>query len=468
MLSTRRISTNVRLFWVLSTLSWFAVGCNPSPETQAIDLSVADEAAAETIREYQALSKSEPDNADHHGELGVVYELHGYMDAAIAEYDLALELDPSNPRWHYYRALLVANQEGLEFGLRGMDQVIELDDLYAPAWLWRGTWLLDLSRINEAEHAFARARDLGSYLPSKIGLARTKLKKGDSDGAIKEFEEMVAAYQLPYLRQLLGTAYLQAGQTVRAKEILTRVHGAPALRWRDPWVEAKAKFLSAGMDDKLESAQRLLQVGSRVKALESLKKLRIEHPRSTRVIHLLALTMRLQGDTEDAVRLLEQAIEEHPTHYAFYIELAEMLKSDHKLESALNYLQKALEADPNLVGALSLKGRIFMEQKKWREAKDAFMTALNVDDTDAALIVDAGWTNGMLNQWEEAAKLFQQAIFVERSYVPAYLNLARALALMGNFEDAENVLTQAIDVGASSEHVRVVRDQVNTIKGGSS
>lgn len=468
MVATRLISARVGMLFLVSTFSWLLVGCKPSGGTPSVDLSAADEAAATSIRAYQDLARTEPTNAQRRGELGVVYELHGYMHAAIAEYEAAIDLEPLNPLWHYYRALLSASQEGLESGLRGMNTVIELDDLYAPAWLWRGTWLLDLSKVEDAEHSFARARDLGSYLPSKVGLARAKLVKGEVDSAIADFEEMVNAYEFPYLRQLLGTAYLKSGQTVRAREVLETTHGAPALGWRDPWVEEKAKFFSEGLSDKLVAAQLVLQAGDRVEALESLRALRQQYPQSTRVIHTLSLVLRLNGDDVEAVSLLEQALKDHPTHYAFYLELAELLKAEGKLVSALSYLEKSIEIDSNLVFAWSMKGEILMSQKKWREAQDAFMAALKIDSTDVVLIVNAGWTNGMINQWEQAAELFQQAIFIDRDYVPAYLNLARALAIMGNFEDAENILNQAREVGAPGEHIEVVRDQLRTIQGGSS
>ena len=133
-----------------------------------IDLSLADQPSAEIIRKYWELAQQNLEDSQRHGELGVVYELHGFMNVAIDEYAAAIELDPTNPIWHYYRALVVANQVNLKTGLATMEKVLELDDLYTAAWLWRGTWFLDLARTSEAKRAFARARDLGSYLPSKL------------------------------------------------------------------------------------------------------------------------------------------------------------------------------------------------------------------------------------------------------------------------------------------------------------
>ena len=208
---------------------WCTASCELRKDSQLVDLSLADAPTAAIIRKYHAQVEQEPSNPQLHGELGVVYELHGYTQAALNEYDLAITHDPTNPVWYYYRALVVANRVDLGVGLADMEKVVELDDLYAPAWLWRGTWLLDLARIDEARESFSRARDLGSYLPSKIGLVRAKIQEGEIDGAIADLEQLVAAYQLPYLIQLLGTAYSRAGNVVRAKEILANVHNAPQL-----------------------------------------------------------------------------------------------------------------------------------------------------------------------------------------------------------------------------------------------
>lgn len=445
-----------------------ALGCSTPTTSVQIDLSAADESAAEVIRKHQKLTEENPSNGLHHGELGIVYELHGYPEAAINKYEDAIEIDPTNPKWHYFRALLVAQRTGAEHAVESIDQVLELDDLYIPAWLWRGTWMMDLARSEEAEFCFNRARDLGSYLPPKIGLARISLQRGDSDAAIKTLEELVNAYQLPYLRQLLGVAYSQAGRSDEAKEILSQVHDVAPIRWRDPWVEEKLKFVSKGLDEKLVDAQRHVSQGNLVKALELLASLRSAHPDSMRVARTLATVLRLNGDENDAIELLAQVLENHPTEYMLHVELAQLLIDQGKFNSALDSLQQAISIDPNVVVALKLKGEILMKQKKWSAAKNALMLALKIDSTNVEMIVDAGWTTGMLNQWEEAANLFQHAIFIDRNYVPAYLNLARALAVVGNFQDARNILDEAVEIGAQKSHVEATRNQIDTIQSGRS
>lgn len=463
-----RVQFQVRLHITCITLLLFASGCDSPEESPHIDLSAADELTVVLIQKHQELIEGSPQNAIYHGELGIVYELHGFPEAAIRKYEDAISIDPDNPKWHYFRALIAAHRNGAKAAIEDIDRVLELDDLYVPAWLWRGTWMLDLAQSREAEISFSRARDLGSYLPSKVGLARVKLQQGNVDAAIDDLNDLVDAYQLPYLKQLLGVAYSQSGQTGKAGKLLKEVHDAPPLRWRDPWVEDKSKFLRKGLAEELVIAQQFVSRGMLEEALELLRPLRESHPESIRVVRTLAVVLRLYGESEEALALLDQVLEEHPTQYMLHFERAQLLIGQGRLSSALDSLQNAISIDANLVEALKLKGEILMRQKKWQAAKQALMSALKIDSTNVKMIVDAGWTTGMLNQWEEAANLFQHAIFVDRNYIPAYVNLARALTVMGKYQDARSVLDDALELGAAESHIEATRRQINEIESGRS
>jgi tetratricopeptide (TPR) repeat protein len=52
----------------------------------------------ELVTEYKRIIEAEPANAEAHCNLGVIYEKHGMINAAISQYRMALYIDPSNAR----------------------------------------------------------------------------------------------------------------------------------------------------------------------------------------------------------------------------------------------------------------------------------------------------------------------------------------------------------------------------------
>ena len=52
--------------------------------------------------------------------------------------------------WPYLQAILLQQQARFDEALLRLDRALELAPDYAPAWLWRGYWMLDVDRIDEA------------------------------------------------------------------------------------------------------------------------------------------------------------------------------------------------------------------------------------------------------------------------------------------------------------------------------
>ncbi|MCE2425742.1 MAG: tetratricopeptide repeat protein [Pseudomonadales bacterium] len=105
--------------------------------------------------------RTTPDSALMRGRLGMAYDVNRMRDVAMATYRQAEALDSDDFRWPYFRAHLIAEAAEHAEALEVLDKALAIDPEYAPAWLWRGSWLLKAGNPDDAMDAFSRAKDLG-------------------------------------------------------------------------------------------------------------------------------------------------------------------------------------------------------------------------------------------------------------------------------------------------------------------
>ncbi len=203
--------------------------------------------------------------ADAHHLLGLAYALVGRPDAALAEFDRALEL---NPR-------------------------------YVDAHLNRAVTLNDLGRYEEATRAFAAAQGLGAADHTGIAapaasrlanmhaeLGEAYLEAGGARQAIGQFEEAVALRpEFLDLRYRLARLRLDVGDVDAARADLERI-----LADRPGHFDARAAL---GMACHL--------LGDRPGARVAWERCLIERPDDARIKAYLALLDRVQREAGTAV-----------------------------------------------------------------------------------------------------------------------------------------------------------------------
>ena len=117
----------------LLAVGTFHYWTNPALEPPLLtDLDRLELALAEQIRAQVRAVRDNPDDAEAHGQLGILYQAHGYPDLAKRCYENAMRADGTPPRWRYHWAALVTaqgNAEGAESALR---EVIAAAPDYAP------------------------------------------------------------------------------------------------------------------------------------------------------------------------------------------------------------------------------------------------------------------------------------------------------------------------------------------------
>ncbi|MGD9979886.1 MAG: 2OG-Fe(II) oxygenase family protein [Hyphomonadaceae bacterium] len=155
-------------------------------------LNAGNFAAAErSARQLLVLAPS----AEAHDVLGNALRAQDRLEEALASADAALKLKPGNVVAQHGRALTLSRLGRYADSLATFDSLVARGVAAAPLWLNRGVALLGLTRVEEAEAAFA---DGVKRWPQDQGLqnalASTRWMRGEGATFARDYEDAVARY----------------------------------------------------------------------------------------------------------------------------------------------------------------------------------------------------------------------------------------------------------------------------------
>jgi tetratricopeptide (TPR) repeat protein len=440
------------LVWLLRHLALaiaaLMAGCTPVAEPLvSAGLDSDDEVLRSYLSRLYSQASAAPSSGALRGELAMAYAANDYPAAAKLTYVQAQALEPEEPRWPYLLALLHAESGDSEQALVQMDRALELDPSYAPAWLARGTYLLDADQADEAETAFDEAARLGAGPIASLSLARTYLNQGRNRDAIAVLEPMVAEYPHPMAYRLLGRALQTVGRGDEAEAARLKGRGAAPWAWSDERKSEESSHVRrfAGL---LQAAQRLLAQGQTREAARILEGLLERQPDNEVALNTLSSAYARGGDRGRAIELLEHTIELHPESFAAHLNLANHLDREGAYERALQHVRRAVNISPDLSAAREMMGELLLRGEQDDEALTEFVKARS-----PLGYYYAGVIHGARENWGESVRNFERALELEPTDVRAMLFLAQSLGESGRYDEARASIERAQRFGASTEDV---------------
>ncbi len=426
-----------------------------------------DRAAVEVVELLETLVKkarTDPASAMLRGDLGMAHEVNGFPDAALTSYQQAESLDQNNPRWPYFQSLILADQGEQRLALIAVDRAISLQAEYGPAWMWKGTWLLDAGNPTLALQAFIEAESMGVGAVAIVGQSRVALHQRRPGDAVALLEPLSLEFKHPVVFQLLARAYRESAQIEKAQVALARGRKLQKLQWEDPWHESSQRF-EVSFIHRAGHAQQLIQRGESAKAMGILESLREQQPENRVIISNLATAYRDDGDTDRGFWILRRAIESDPDYYPYRTGIADFYRQRGDIETALTHVDYALTLEPELAMLHSKRGLLLNDMGRPEAALKAFQAAIHFDPRKRESFMYAGQVEVALKRWQQAASHYQSAVRVDPSYTPGYLNLAAALAFSDRFDEAQAALEQAEQLGAHPRQVESARSRLATMRG---
>ena len=462
---------SVTVFWVFGLViaSLVLTSCTENVESSVLSLTKvvtdeADDKVQQKITEYQDRVASNPSDADAVGNLGVIFELHGFSEEALLAYEIATSLQPDEFRWPYYHSILLAARFDLKHAIERITNAIEKNPSYAPARFQMGKLLLDSSQFKEALECFEYAAEITGDPYAYLGQAHAYMGLNKPESALASIDRTGPLTRHVNVQRLRATALIRTGNREEGARLLQGLPNAPPIRWSDPIAEEKNEHAVDHLIVQLSEAARLIRSKSTGTALQLLSELRNEYPTNKHVLHLLSSVYEIQGESNRALEILEEGMLHHPNFYVLRTAAASILASSGERERAFAQLDRAIEIDAKLHWAYSQKAQLLMQEKRWLEASHLLDRAIGLKDDDPDLYTYLGICLGFLDRWPEAANLFRVAVSIDPRHVPAYINLARAETFLQNEEGALAALASARQHGASEEMVASVERQRAHIK----
>jgi len=441
--------------------------CSPADESieasKLVDLTGADLEVRSAILELRAKLSATPYDPGFHGQLGMAYEVNGFADAAMQAYQQAEHLGPIDAQWPYFQALLVAHRGDLKTALDDLARSLALDNDYAPAWLWRGSWLLDTGSPGEAAIAYERAAALDAGMPAVVGQARVALELGEAEQALSLLSPLLPNEAHPFVLKLLAQCYVQLERLDEARQTTAKIHKPEVLRWQDPRSETK-KAYEVSVGARLGRARQALNAdgSARVKeVLAELVDLRTRHPEHQGLISVLGLALLMNDEPAGALQVLRDGVDLYPDFFAYHVSISDIYISTGNAQRAWPHLDKVIELEAGLSWANAQQGLILLDRGEQVMALQSFRDSLLADPNEPTVNYYAGMVLAAQEDYLAAREYFERAVANDAEFTVAYIGLAQALTEIEEFEAARDALGRA---EALATHADDVANAINDLE----
>ena len=466
---------NSRPAGIASVLALVLAACSESvpdePVVAGVDLP--DKELAAFLRESIKQVRVTPDSSVIRGRLGMAYEVNGFPKAALATYRQAESLDPEDFRWPYFAALLLARKGDHEGALNSLRRAIELDADYAPAWLWRGTWLLERRRLEESSSAFRRAGELGADLESRFGEARVLMSSGRYAEAVEALEPLARESNHPSVHRALGQSLRAVGDLDMAREAVARGRDARPFEWADERQTQKAPYTRGYAS--FAAAQELSGLGRIDEALAIFERLRSYYPDeqcgaesdyffTCNLINSLSIAYGRAGRLETAMGVVDRGLAINPDFAPFHLTIADHHRQQRDIETALRHVERAIELNPMLGHAHAQRGRFLSGLQRHEEARTALLAALHYEPEKRTTLFYLGMVEAELQNWTEAAERFAGTVRVDPEFALGHLYLAKSLGEDRRIAEAHRALETAERLAVDRVELRMTTRRLRELE----
>ena len=437
----------------------------PQSNSPDKDLSIYLDGLLETARAM-------PTSALARGRLGMAYDVNGLQEEALLTYQQAAALDSTDFRWPYYSAHLVVKGGEYDQALVLLERALNIDNKYAPGWLWRGSWLLKAGLYEEAIAAFERANELNPGVESEFGLAQVLIPLGRYNEALEKLNTVLKFTTHPYIYRTLGEVLRALDRTDEARIAMIRGKEAAALDYTDNLLASRSDHLRG--HSSFQYAQQLSASGRPNEALVILQRLQIYYPEnscgSEEGIVLSCNLMNSSGIAYDraglpsrALEILHRGIKLNEDYIPFHITLGNLYRRQGNLAKALEHIDRAIVLNPARGYTHEQRGRVLFGLSLFDDAKNAFTRALELEPQKRTTLFYLGLTAIEMNNWGDALRYFENVTRVEPSFAIGYVFVARSLAELGRFEESRKAQLEAQQYGAEPSELEKITRRRETL-----
>lgn len=181
------------------------------------------------------------------------------------------------------------------------------------------------------------------------------------------------------------------------------------------------------------------QSDSVIKAVEQYNEILRIDPNDTEAALWLARLYRLQNDREKAKRTLRALLQRDPENEPGIEQLTQLLLDEGNSRDAITLLEGIVKRSPT-PGLFDLLGDAYTQMKDPRKAEEAFRQATDIDPEEASHRRGLGQALLAQGKYKEALEQYQKIALIEPDDAETYLNLAKIYRELHQLDLAEKNL----------------------------
>jgi len=331
--------------------------------------------------------------------LGFTLQTQGKLEAAVAAYRKAIQIDPNHSNVHNNLGFILAEQGNLEEAITEFQTAIQLDPNYAKAYHGLGEILRVQGKLDEAITAYQKAIQLDAKdaLPH-CGLGQTLNRQGKLDEATTAYQKAIQ------LNPNYASAYFRLGSALREQSKL---------------------------DEAVIAYQKAIQL----------------NPNYAHAHGQLGVVLKEKGKLDEAVMELQRSIQLNTKGADYAATLCgDIFEQQGKLGEAIIAYQKATELNPALVYAHHKLGRIFFKQGRLDEAVIEFQKAIQLEPNEESYHNNLGASLEQQGKLDEAVIAYKKAVQLNPDYANAYQNLGDVLLNQEKLDEANAAFRKVIQL----------------------
>jgi tetratricopeptide (TPR) repeat protein len=183
-------------------------------------------------------------------------------------------------------------------------------------------------------------------------------------------------------------------------------------------------------------------------------------PLSSRAQRRLGATLGSAGQQEEALAVLQRAIDREPGNAFLWYEQALIESQSGRRELAVEHLRKALQLKPDFADAQNNLGANLAQMGNQQGAETAFQAALTINPYDAGTRANLGRLLAGEGDWKQAAFHLQKSVQLGPADVNAHLAYSVVLLQLQRVPEAEKEAETAVKADPKSIQARDLLAQI--------
>lgn len=391
------------------------------------------------------------------------------VDEAKDLIDAAFATAPESSFVGLARAKLFAKTKQKDAALQALDQVLERDKTYAPAWAFLGDLRRAQKHLDEAESAYTHAiENRFANTSDYVGRAFVRISLGKYEAARKDVDLLLRRKPKNHLvNYALGLIELHDNNLQLARDALERTLKINRHQLLPKYYLALVNFRLGNIEQADDSGEQAfaeaptfipirellaaikLKKGLFDQARDLVRPIVEQHQENARAADLMASALLGEGKVEEALPLLEKLTGMKPESAVAQMRLGAAELALGQPEKGIPHLQASIAKDPELHQARLILLRYFVARKQMDRAMQVAEDYREVAPTSPAPWDLIGGLKLQGGDEDGARTPFEKALQLSPGDVAASHALASMAAKHKDFEKArglyEGVLAQHKD-----------------------